>query len=100
LRIWWRHGAAKWWSTSARARAARRWRSAPYALHGRLYAFDTHAKRLTGSVASEAQWPPNVHPAAIATETDARIKRLAGKIDRVLVTHHVPAAARCGAIRN
>jgi 16S rRNA (cytosine967-C5)-methyltransferase len=26
-----------------------------------------------------------VHPAAIATETDARIKRLAGKIDRVLV---------------
>jgi len=24
-------------------------------------------------------------PAAIATETDARIKRLAGKIDRVLV---------------
>ncbi|MDQ2780835.1 MAG: RsmB/NOP family class I SAM-dependent RNA methyltransferase [Pseudomonadota bacterium] len=53
---------------------------------GRLYAFDTSGHRL------EAQKPrlarsglSNVHPAQIAHERDDRIKRLAGKIDRVLV---------------
>ncbi len=53
---------------------------------GRLYAFDTSARRL------EALKPrlvrsglSNVHPVAIAHERDERIKRLAGKIDRVLV---------------
>ncbi len=53
---------------------------------GRLYAFDTHARRLTGlGPRLKRSGLSNVHPAAIATETDARIKRLAGKIDRVLV---------------
>ena len=53
---------------------------------GRLYAFDVSAHRL-------AQLAPrlarsglgNVHPVAIAHERDERIKRLAGKLDRVLV---------------
>lgn len=53
---------------------------------GRLYAFDVSGHRL------EALKPrlkrsglSNVHPAQIAHERDERIKRLAGKIDRVLV---------------
>jgi 16S rRNA (cytosine967-C5)-methyltransferase len=53
---------------------------------GRLYAFDVSGHRL------EALKPrlkrsglSNVHPAQIAHERDDRIKRLAGKIDRVLV---------------
>jgi 16S rRNA (cytosine967-C5)-methyltransferase len=53
---------------------------------GRLYAFDTNDRRLT-------QFKPrlkrsglsNVHPQLIDTESDVRVKRLAGKIDRVLV---------------
>jgi 16S rRNA (cytosine967-C5)-methyltransferase len=53
---------------------------------GRVYAFDVSEKRL-------AQFRPrlarsglsNVHPHQIASERDARVKRLAGKIDRVLV---------------
>jgi 16S rRNA (cytosine967-C5)-methyltransferase len=53
---------------------------------GRLYAFDIHAKRLAGLGPRMARAGlSNVHPAAIAHENDARIKRLAGKIDRVLV---------------
>ena len=53
---------------------------------GRLYAFDNSAHRL------EALQPrlqrsglSNVHPMAIAHERDARLDRLVGKIDRVLV---------------
>jgi 16S rRNA (cytosine967-C5)-methyltransferase len=53
---------------------------------GRLYAFDISAKRL-------AQFGPrlkrsglsNVHAQSIASESDAKLKRLAGKFDRVLV---------------
>jgi 16S rRNA (cytosine967-C5)-methyltransferase len=53
---------------------------------GRLYAFDIVAKRL-------AQLTPrlrrsglsNVHPQLIAHERDTKVKRLAGKVDRVLV---------------
>jgi 16S rRNA (cytosine967-C5)-methyltransferase len=53
---------------------------------GRVYAFDVSEKRL-------AQFRPrlarsglsNVHPHQIASERDARVRRLAGKIDRVLV---------------
>ncbi|KQP17992.1 RsmB/NOP family class I SAM-dependent RNA methyltransferase [Pseudorhodoferax sp. Leaf267] len=53
---------------------------------GRLYAFDTAAHRLDGLKPRLARSGlSNVHPAAIAHERDDRIKRLAGKIDRVLV---------------
>lgn len=53
---------------------------------GRIYAFDTHARRLAGLGPRLARSGlSNVHPAAIHSENDARIKRLAGKIDRVLV---------------
>ncbi len=53
---------------------------------GRLYAFDVSDKRL-------AKFKPrlarsglsNVHPVAIAHEHDQRVKRLAGKCDRILV---------------
>ena len=53
---------------------------------GRLYAFDTSAHRLDALKPRLARSGlSNVHPAAIAHERDDRIKRLAGKIDRVLV---------------
>lgn len=53
---------------------------------GRIYAFDIHAKRLAGlGPRLKRSGLSNVHPAAIASENDARVKRLAGKIDRVLV---------------
>ena len=53
---------------------------------GRLYAFDVHAKRLAGlGPRLKRSGLSNVHPTAIASERDPRIKRLAGKIDRVLV---------------
>ena len=53
---------------------------------GRLYAFDIHAKRLAGLTPRMARAGlSNVHPAAITSERDPRVKRLAGKIDRVLV---------------
>lgn len=53
---------------------------------GRLYAFDVSEKRL-------ARMKPrlsrsglsNVHPVCLASENDNRVKRLAGKLDRVLV---------------
>ena len=51
---------------------------------GRLYAFDTSAHRLDALKPRLARSKlSNVHPAAIAHERDERIKRLAGKIDRV-----------------
>ena len=53
---------------------------------GRLYAFDTSAHRLDALKPRLARSGlSNVHPAAIANERDERIKRLAGKIDRVLI---------------
>jgi len=53
---------------------------------GRLYAFDTSAHRLDALKPRLARSGlSNVHPAAIAHERDERVKRLAGKIDRVLV---------------
>jgi 16S rRNA (cytosine967-C5)-methyltransferase len=53
---------------------------------GRLYAFDTSAHRLAAFKPRQARSGlSNVHPVAIAHERDERIKRLAGKIDRVLV---------------
>ncbi|MBA3771874.1 MAG: RsmB/NOP family class I SAM-dependent RNA methyltransferase [Ramlibacter sp.] len=53
---------------------------------GRLYAFDTSAYRLDALKPRLARSKlSNVHRAAIAHERDERIKRLAGKIDRVIV---------------
>jgi 16S rRNA (cytosine967-C5)-methyltransferase len=53
---------------------------------GRLYAFDTSGHRLDALKPRLARSGlSNVHPVAIAHERDERIKRLAGKMDRVLV---------------
>ncbi len=53
---------------------------------GRLYAFDVSEKRLTKLKPRLARSGlSNVHPVVIAHENDAKVKRLAGKIDRVLV---------------
>ena len=53
---------------------------------GRLYAFDTSGHRLDALKPRLARSGlSNVHPVQIAHERDERIKRLAGKIDRVLV---------------
>jgi 16S rRNA (cytosine967-C5)-methyltransferase len=53
---------------------------------GRIYAMDVSAKRLAalGPRAVRAQ-VSNIHPIALSGENDARGKRLAGKLDRVLV---------------
>ncbi|TAK66400.1 MAG: RsmB/NOP family class I SAM-dependent RNA methyltransferase [Betaproteobacteria bacterium] len=53
---------------------------------GRLYAFDISEKRLAVLKPRLARSGlSNVHPQWIASENDARLKRLAGKLDRVLV---------------
>jgi 16S rRNA (cytosine967-C5)-methyltransferase len=53
---------------------------------GRLYAFDTSAHRLDAFKSRlKRSGLSNVHPAAIAHERDDRVKRLTGKMDRVLV---------------
>ncbi|MCK6423559.1 MAG: RsmB/NOP family class I SAM-dependent RNA methyltransferase [Burkholderiaceae bacterium] len=53
---------------------------------GRLYAFDVSAHRLAALKPRLARSGlSNVYPAGIAHERDERIKRLAGKVDRVLV---------------
>jgi len=53
---------------------------------GRLYAFDTSGHRLHALKARVARSGlSNVHTVQVAHERDERIKRLAGKIDRVLV---------------
>jgi 16S rRNA (cytosine967-C5)-methyltransferase len=53
---------------------------------GRLYAFDTSGHRLAALKPRLARSGlSNVHPVQIAHERDDRIKRLSGKIDRVLV---------------
>ena len=53
---------------------------------GRLYAFDTSAHRLEAIKPRLARSGLlNVHPIVIAHEGDERVKRLGGKMDRVLV---------------
>ncbi|MBL8433948.1 MAG: RsmB/NOP family class I SAM-dependent RNA methyltransferase [Zoogloea sp.] len=53
---------------------------------GRLYAFDVSEKRLGKLKPRVARSGlSNIHPVVIASENDPRVKRLAGKIDRVLV---------------
>jgi len=53
---------------------------------GRLYAFDVAEKRLSNLKPRMARSGlSNVTPQLIANENDARVKRLAGKFDRVLV---------------
>jgi len=53
---------------------------------GRLYAFDISPKRLAGLKPRLARSGlSNVHPQRIDGANDPRVKRLAGKIDRVLV---------------
>lgn len=53
---------------------------------GSLYAFDVNAKRLQGlTPRMRRAGLTNVHPIAIRSEKDDRVKRLYGKFDRVLV---------------
>lgn len=53
---------------------------------GRLYAFDVAEKRLANLKPRLARSGlSNVHPVRIDSENDIKIKRLAGKLDRVLV---------------
>jgi 16S rRNA (cytosine967-C5)-methyltransferase len=53
---------------------------------GRVYAMDVSTKRLAALAPRAARAGiSNVHTIALSGETDARAKRLAGKIDRVLV---------------
>ncbi|MFJ2988499.1 RsmB/NOP family class I SAM-dependent RNA methyltransferase [Collimonas sp. NPDC087041] len=53
---------------------------------GRLYAFDVSDKRLAKLKPRMARSGlSNIHPVLIAHENDGKVKRLAGKIDRVLV---------------
>ncbi|MDD5174876.1 MAG: RsmB/NOP family class I SAM-dependent RNA methyltransferase [Sterolibacterium sp.] len=53
---------------------------------GRLYAFDVSLKRLAKLKPRVARSGlSNMHPVCIASENDIHVKRLAGKIDRVLV---------------
>jgi len=53
---------------------------------GRIYAFDVNARRLAGLGPRLARSGlSNVHPVALRSTGDVRAKRLAGKIDRVLV---------------
>jgi 16S rRNA (cytosine967-C5)-methyltransferase len=54
--------------------------------HGRLYAFDVVERRLANfKPRLKRSGLSNVHPQLIAHERDAKVKRLAGKVDRVLV---------------
>ena len=53
---------------------------------GRLYAMDVSARRLAELAPRAARaGVTNVHPLVLSGESDARAKRLAGKLDRVLV---------------
>lgn len=53
---------------------------------GRIYAFDTSEKRLNSlKPRLKRSGLSNLHPQLIAHENDNKVKRLAGKIDRVLV---------------
>jgi 16S rRNA (cytosine967-C5)-methyltransferase len=54
--------------------------------HGRIYAFDTSAARLARlKPRLKRSGLSNLYPQLIRSENDIRVKRLAGKIDRVLV---------------
>jgi 16S rRNA (cytosine967-C5)-methyltransferase len=60
--------------------------AAQMASTGRVYAFDVSEKRLANLAPRlKRSGLSNVMPQAIDSENDAKIKRLAGKIDRVLV---------------
>ncbi len=64
---------------------------------GRIYAFDINSRRLAGlGPRLKRSGLSNVFPAAIGSESDLRVKRLAGKIDRVLVD--APCSG-CGTLR-
>ena len=53
---------------------------------GRIYAFDTSPKRLASLAPRAARAGiTNVHSVVLAAGQDSRVKRLAGKLDRVLV---------------
>jgi 16S rRNA (cytosine967-C5)-methyltransferase len=53
---------------------------------GRIYAMDVSAKRLSALAARAARAQvSNIHSIALAGDNDARAKRLAGKLERVLV---------------
>jgi 16S rRNA (cytosine967-C5)-methyltransferase len=53
---------------------------------GRVYAMDVSAKRLAALAPRAARAGiTSVHPIALSGDNDSRVKRLAGKIDRVLV---------------
>jgi len=54
--------------------------------HGRIYAFDVSTARLNRlKPRLKRSGLSNLHPQPIRNENDTRVKRLAGKIDRVLV---------------
>ncbi len=54
--------------------------------HGRLYAWDVSDKRLANLTPRlRRSGLSNVHPQRIAGENDTKVKRLRGKVDRVLV---------------
>jgi 16S rRNA (cytosine967-C5)-methyltransferase len=53
---------------------------------GRLYAMDVSPKRLAALAPRAARaGVSSIHPLALSGDNDARVKRLAGKLDRVLV---------------
>jgi 16S rRNA (cytosine967-C5)-methyltransferase len=53
---------------------------------GRLYAMDVSAKRLAALAPRAARaGVSNIHPLVLSDENDLRARRLAGKLDRVLV---------------
>ncbi|HWQ39654.1 MAG TPA: RsmB/NOP family class I SAM-dependent RNA methyltransferase [Burkholderiales bacterium] len=53
---------------------------------GRVYAFDVSDKRLNSlKPRLKRSQLSNVHPQRLASENDTRVRRLAGKIDRILV---------------
>jgi len=54
--------------------------------HGRIYAFDVSTARLNRlKPRLKRSGLSNIHPQAIRNENDIRVKRLGGKVDRVLV---------------
>lgn len=54
--------------------------------HGRVYAFDVSARRLARlKPRLKRSGLSNLHPAVLASENDPRVKRLASRVDRVLV---------------
>ena len=59
---------------------------AAMASHGRLYAYDISDKRLANLTPRlRRSGLSNVHPQRISGENDTKVKRLRGKVDRVLV---------------